>query len=39
MNLLDIAMSASATFAAAYAVDALIAVYRQHRASRPGGGD
>ena len=34
MNLFDIAMTASATFALAYAVDALIAVYRQHRASR-----
>ena len=39
MNLLDIAMSASATFAAAYALDALVTHYRHHRASRPGGGD
>ena len=34
MTALSVAMTATATFALAYAVDALIAVYRQHRASR-----
>ena len=34
MTALNVAMTAVATFALAYAVDALIAVYRHHRATR-----
>lgn len=34
MNLFDIAMTATATFALAYAVDALIAAYRRRRRRR-----
>ena len=34
MNMFDIAMTASATFALAYAVDAAAAAYRSHRRTR-----
>lgn len=34
MNLFDIAMTASATLAVLYALDAAIAAYRHHRAAR-----